>query len=124
MTFVKGHKSRFLHGLRPRGMRTETTRLYDIWANAKQRCLNPRNQRYADYGGRGITMCDRWKNSVKAFMEDMGPRPPDRTLERRDNDGNYEPTNCYWATWEEQRNNKRMRQSYPERGTDGRFKVA
>ena len=128
-SFPKGHSLtvgntfRKTHGFRPRlGGRTETTRIYDIWASAKQRCFNPKNKRFADYGGRGITMCDRWKNDVRAFIEDMGPRPPGTTLERKDNDGNYESSNCVWATRLEQAGNQRLRTSYPDRGSDGRFK--
>lgn len=80
---------------------------YRSWQSAKQRCLNLANQKYPDYGGRGIRICDRWRDSFKAFLEDMGERPDGRTLDRIDNDGNYEPGNCRWATTKQQGYNRR-----------------
>lgn len=81
--------------------------VYDVWAEMIQRCTNPRHRRYADYGGRGIGVCLRWRGSFAAFLEDMGPRPEGLTLERRDNSRGYEPSNCCWATRAEQSLNKR-----------------
>lgn len=89
--------------------------LYDIYNDMVARCRRPTHLRYAAYGGRGITVCDRWANDFWAFVEDMGPRPPGRTagdrplysLDRIDNDAGYEPANCRWATWLEQRHNRR-----------------
>ena len=72
------------------------------------RCSDPNDASYLNYGGRGIKVCERWIASVENFITDMGMRPsPDHTLERVDNDGNYEPGNCRWATWSEQMRNTR-----------------
>ena len=70
------------------------------------RCYNPNNESYHNYGGRGITVCDRWKNSFKNFYEDMGDALKGHSLDRIDNDGNYELSNCKWSTYTEQMNNK------------------
>jgi hypothetical protein len=75
----------------------------------KARCLNPRNHAYADYGGRGITVCDRWLGSdgFLNFLEDMGEPGPGLSIDRIDNDGSYESGNCRWATPAEQQRNRR-----------------
>ena len=78
-----------------------------------QRCTNPKNTSYHNYGGRGISVCERW-NSFSLFLLDMGERPEGRTLDRIDNNGNYEPSNCRWATKKEQGYNRNTTKSSPE----------
>lgn len=92
---------------RTRGGRSKTDPLYQVWNGVLQRCTNPSQIRYRNYGGRGIKVCERWLLSFDAFCADMGPRPsPDHSIERKDNSGNYEPGNCVWATPIEQQRNK------------------
>jgi hypothetical protein len=82
--------------------------VYYIWKNMRQRCLNPRNRAYPNYGGRGITICDRWLESFKNFEEDMGPRPSkNHSIDRKDNNGNYCKENCRWSDDEQQVKNRR-----------------
>ena len=81
---------------------------YQAYYQMKRRCSTPSDKGFASYGGRGITVCDRWKHSFAAFLEDMGERPSKKhSLDRIDNDGPYSPDNCRWGTLEQQHNNTR-----------------
>lgn len=84
----------------------EGKRTYSSWHGMKTRCLNPRSASYYNYGGRGIRVCERWLK-FENFLADMGERPPNMTLERKDYNGHYEPSNCVWADDATQRRNKR-----------------
>lgn len=84
------------------------TRENYVWSSMKQRCLNSRNKAYKNYGGRGISVCDRWLSSFEDFINDMGPKPFEGAqIDRINNDGNYEPTNCRWVTKQENHMNRR-----------------
>jgi len=78
---------------------------YKTWESMKRRCTMPSQDRFKNYGGRGITVCDRWFNSFENFFEDMGIKPDRYSIERIDNDGNYEPSNCKWIPLNEQQSN-------------------
>lgn len=84
------------------------TRTYSCWTNMVQRCNNPKYPKYDLWGGRGITITERWR-SFKNFFADMGECPERRSLDRINNDGDYEPGNCRWATYSEQARNRRRR---------------
>lgn len=79
---------------------------YKSWSKMRQRCNDPNNNRYYRYGARGIKVCKRWQDSFGAFYEDLGPKPPGCSVDRIDNDGDYEPSNCRWATVNEQSKNR------------------
>lgn len=87
--------------------------MYNTWSNMIQRCENPNRKDYKYWGGRGISVCERWRTvnprgvGFKNFLEDMGHRPAQKTLDRIDNDGNYCPKNCRWATRKQQFENSR-----------------
>lgn len=94
------------HGL-TRGKKYQS-KVYNAWSHMKQRCENPKAPNYESYGGRGIAVCERWRNSFEAFYEDMGKPPtPGHSIGRRNNNGNYEPDNCRWETETQQANNTR-----------------
>jgi hypothetical protein len=96
------------HGHAERGNKSRT---YNSWSAMLQRCHDPKHRSYKNYGGRGITVCQRWRESFEAFLADMGEPPEKHTLDRIDNDGNYEPSNCRWATRLMQSRNMRPRRS-------------
>jgi hypothetical protein len=94
-------KGNYKHGMRH-------TRIYNIWRSMRQRCSNPNCINYHNYGGKGITVCDEWNDSFELFYEwaKKSGYKDGLTLDRKDADGNYEPSNCRWATQKEQQNNR------------------
>ena len=82
---------------------------HNSWRSMVKRCTYPKATGFKNWGGRGITVCERWLHSFEAFYADMGPRPEGTTLDRRDNDLGYSPDNCRWATRSEQNANQRPR---------------
>lgn len=107
--FRPGHVS--THSQKTHGM--SDTLEYRIWILMRERCYNSKHNSYDRYGGRGIIVCDRWLDSFVNFIDDMGRRPSkDHSVDRINNDGNYEPGNCRWATHKEQSNNRKGNRHY------------
>jgi hypothetical protein len=87
-------------------VRLGNEKTYKTWSDMRQRCYNPNDPGYKNWGGRGIRICRRWRTFAN-FLADMGPRPPGMTIERRNNDGNYTPSNCVWLPKAKQARNRR-----------------
>jgi hypothetical protein len=111
---IKAQVGSILHSGRTKGCQVcrrkphRKSREYAVWNAMKARCYNPNVRGFHNHGGRGIVMCDSWRDSFDAFYDDMGPRPsPRHSIDRINNDGNYEPSNCRWATAKEQGRNLR-----------------
>lgn len=101
--------SKFIHKM-------SYTATYRTWISMKSRCLNSKKDNYARYGGVGIGVCDRWRNSFECFLQDMGERPHNQTIDRIDPSGDYTKENCRWATIELQNENKKNRVSATHNG--------
>lgn len=105
---MNGHKNmEYLKDL-PRSPRHDAPSEYSTWEHMLRRCYYKKDDKYSIYGARGITVCERWRTSFLSFLADMGRKPtPQHTIDRKNNDGNYEPANCRWATAKEQGRNLR-----------------
>lgn len=89
---------------------------YQCWLDMRQRCYNPNSKRYYTHGARGITICDRWLESYDNFLKDMDIKPEGYSIDRINNDGNYEPNNCRWATSKQQASNRRTNNNVTYKG--------
>jgi hypothetical protein len=101
---MKGLQRRLTHG---HSVNRRSNRTHESWVDMRARCSNPNKRFFKHYGGRGITVCERWLNSFENFLADMGERPPGLTIDRIDYNGNYEPGNCRWGTAEQQGRGRR-----------------
>jgi hypothetical protein len=92
--------------------RKKYTRVYMCWKDMKAKCLNPKRNNFKHYGGLGISVCERWRNSFEAFLQDMGEPPtPEHSIDMIDNNGNYEPSNCKWSTEFEKSTDRRLKKT-------------
>lgn len=110
---IKMNRAKLKHGATSHYGRS---REYSVWSNMIQRCYNPKNKAYKNYGARGIAVCDEWRNSFENFISDMGECPINRSIDRIENDKGYYKENCRWATLMEQLMNRRNTKLYTYKG--------
>lgn len=104
---LRSEMTRLVKTIHGHARKNHVTKEYRAWNSMLRRCFDPRIRNFANYGGRGITVCQRWRDSFECFFEDMGTSPKGMSLDRINNLGNYEPGNCRWATRIQQQNNTR-----------------